>query len=215
VALHLATVIESHDDTYHSPMHPNAELDSPMHAVALVANKLGAVGGGAESEGTQPRAARALQAIPNRREAGDDRLDDDHVVVGVGVVIDGDRTVTPCTPTHCTSSSKKGRRHLRRRPKLPLGLGGVFDRHRGLEHALDADGADYMFELEVGDGGSRRRHNSRQDQWPVPARNCFTLCRRKSLRCCEVRHAAADNLRYNPQRQILKLDAALENRGSD
>src|SRR5438309_9241967 len=86
-------------------------------------------------------------------------------------------------------------------PKLKLSLRVVLDRARDLEHALDADGADHIFELKVGDRGTvRRRHNSRQDQWPAPAHNCFPLCRRKSLRCCEVRHAAADNLRYDSQR---------------
>jgi hypothetical protein len=52
-----------------------------MHAVAPMANKLGAVGGGAESERFQPRTTRAQQAVSNWREAGDDRFDDDLVLV--------------------------------------------------------------------------------------------------------------------------------------
>jgi hypothetical protein len=72
-------------------MNLDAEIDVSVDAVAPMAMKFGAVGGGAESERAHQRAARALQTIPNWCETGDDRLDDDHVVIGVGVIVDGDR----------------------------------------------------------------------------------------------------------------------------
>jgi hypothetical protein len=80
-------------------MHPDAELEAPMNAMASMTMKFGAVGGGAKIERAQQRAARTLQAIPNRREAGDDRLDDDLILV-VAVTSQNDSAVAAQMFTH-------------------------------------------------------------------------------------------------------------------
>jgi hypothetical protein len=76
----------------------DAELDAPMSAMASVAMKFGAIGGGAESECTQQRAARALQTVTDRGEAGDHRFNDDLVLVVTG---QDDSTVAARMVTHC------------------------------------------------------------------------------------------------------------------
>jgi hypothetical protein len=80
-------------------MHPDAEIDVPMNAVASMAMKFSAVGGGAKRESLQQRAARTLQAILNRCETGDDRLNNDLVRV-VAVTSQNDGTVTAEILTH-------------------------------------------------------------------------------------------------------------------
>jgi hypothetical protein len=62
-------------------MHLDAELDVSMHAMAPMANKFGAVGGGAECERLQQCAARASQTVAGGGEADDPRFDGDLILV--------------------------------------------------------------------------------------------------------------------------------------
>jgi hypothetical protein len=82
----------------------------PMNAVASMAMKFSAVGGGAERESLQQRAARASQTIADRGEAGDYRFDDDLIAIAI-VTGQDDSTVAAEMFTHDgTDLSKRGRR---------------------------------------------------------------------------------------------------------
>jgi hypothetical protein len=93
-------------------MHPDTEIDTPMNAVAPMTMKFGAVGGGAESERAQQRAARALQAVADGGEAGNHRFDDDLVLI-VTVPGQNDGTVAANMFTHALISRKEAPPHSR------------------------------------------------------------------------------------------------------
>jgi hypothetical protein len=76
-----------------------SEIEVPVDAMASMARKFSAVGGGAECESLQQRAARALQAVADGGEAGDHRFDDDLVLV-VAVTGQDDSTVAANMFTH-------------------------------------------------------------------------------------------------------------------
>jgi hypothetical protein len=88
-------------------MNFHGEINVSVHAMTLVAAQLSAVRGGAESECAQHRAARALQAVADGGEAGDDRLDDDLILI-VAVTSQNDGTVAAEMFTHDTDLSKRG-----------------------------------------------------------------------------------------------------------
>jgi hypothetical protein len=82
------------------------EIEVPVDAMASMARKFSAAGGGADRERAQQRATRALQAVADGGEAGDDRLDDDLVLV-VTVTGQNDSTVAAEMFTHDTDLSKR------------------------------------------------------------------------------------------------------------
>jgi hypothetical protein len=72
--------------------------------------KFGVIGGGAESERTQQRAARALQTVTDRGEAGDHLFNNDLVLV-VAVTGQDDSAIAAKMFTHDdTDLLKRGRR---------------------------------------------------------------------------------------------------------
>jgi hypothetical protein len=91
-------------------MHLDAEIDVSVDAVASMAMKFDAVGGGAESERAQQRAARASQTVADGGEADDPRFNNDLILV-VAVTGQNDSTVAAEMFTHDdTGLLKRGRR---------------------------------------------------------------------------------------------------------
>jgi hypothetical protein len=89
----------------------NTEIDMPMNAVAPMAMKFSAVGGGAESECAQQCAAGASQTVADRGEADDPCLDNDLILV-VGVTSQDDSTVTAQVLTHDIDPFERERRRI-------------------------------------------------------------------------------------------------------
>jgi hypothetical protein len=88
-------------------MYLDAEIDVSVDAVASMAMKFGAIGGGAESERFQQCAARASQTVVDGGEVGDHRFDNDLILV-VAVAGQYDGAVAASMFTHDTDPSKRG-----------------------------------------------------------------------------------------------------------
>ncbi len=62
-------------------MHPHAETDMSVCAVASIADDLGAIGHLAATPAVERSAASAMQVVTGGGEIGDDGLDDDLIAI--------------------------------------------------------------------------------------------------------------------------------------